>query len=390
MGMGVYGFVSLAVRAHPDRFFLELLNHVRIVKDLLLPAVKVPVFCHLRLYKPVSVFPVFKLGCSYFFQGLSIPCSLDKHAWLKVRFPYAGIIKPCHCKDYACINIRQSTLNCITSFKHGHIRGKFLIQFRVSLCGKAHICERVGIMVILSCRIQDKFGLEVLKNRKHQSIKHVKYSFIRGTGRQGNIDCPSKGFWASQFIYEARTRVKGPSVLVEGDKKHIRIIIENLLGSIPMMHISIHNCNPADPVFFPQVLDEDSFVIDIAKSPVPMCYSHCMVARRADKRKSVFDLGFHQGIPKHQATASCDQVRGCSLGFYIRHTEMNSGNIPVLRKARFIFGYFWQVHQALFKDLVSGIEKALFSFWMGWRNCPVKGREENKSCLIGSSAVCRG
>ena len=77
VGVGIYGLVALAVRAHPDSFFLKLLNHIRVVKDLLSPAVEISILCYFGFYKPVPVIPVFELSCNGLFQCLSIPCRLE-------------------------------------------------------------------------------------------------------------------------------------------------------------------------------------------------------------------------------------------------------------------------------------------------------------------------
>src|SRR5690606_15098470 len=187
-----------------------------------------------------------------------------------------------------------------------------------------------------------------------------------------------------KLAYETRSGVKSPSVLMERNKKHIRVIIEDFLGSIPVMHIGIHDCNPADSIFPSQVFYKNSLVIYIAEPPVSVCYCHCMMTGRADKPKSLLNFRSPQGIPEHMAAPCCDKMGNCRLGFYIRHTGVDSGNVPVLSKAGFIFGYFRQIHQAFFKDLVPGIEEAFFSFRMGRRNSPVKCREENQTCLFGS------
>ena len=168
-------------------------------------------------------------------------------------------------------------------------------------------------MVVLSGRIQDKFRLEILKNWQHQRIKYIEYALVRRCGWKGNVYCPAKGFRTSELIYKARSRVKCPSILVERDKKHIRIIVEDFLCSVSVVDVSIYNCNPADPIFFPEVFDQDSLVVDIAKTPVSMSNCHCMMPGRADKGKSVFNFPCHKSICKNQAAACCNKVGNCSL-----------------------------------------------------------------------------
>ncbi|KAF5041441.1 hypothetical protein DSECCO2_522960 [anaerobic digester metagenome] len=237
-------------------------------------------------------------------------------------------------------------------------------------------------MVVLPCRIEDKLGFEVLEDGHHQRIKNVEYALIRSPRRKRNIYCPAQGFRASQFVRKTGSWIECPPVLVERNKKYVRVIVKNLLCPVPVMDVGVHNCDPADPVFFSQVLYKDCFIIDIAKTAVSVSNCHGVVARRADEGESVFNFSSHEGIGKYKTAASRNQMWSCSLSFYVRDTEMDPCNVLKLRKARLVLCYLREIHQPFFKNLVPGIEETFLPFRVGWGNCPVKSGEENKTCFF--------
>ena len=86
------------------------------------------------------------------------------------------------------------------------------------------------------------------------------------------------------------------AVLVEGYAEHIRVMPEDLLGSVSVVHVGINDCDLLVSIFGPQVLDHDGHVVDVAETPVAVNHSHAVVARRPDQCKAVSDLALLKGI----------------------------------------------------------------------------------------------
>ena len=67
------------------------------------------------------------------------------------------------------------------------------------------------------------------------------------------------------------------AVLVEGQAEHIRVVPEDLLGPVAVMHIGIDDSDPLVAVFRSQVIDQNGHVVDVAKATVAVHDSHAVV-----------------------------------------------------------------------------------------------------------------
>jgi hypothetical protein len=150
---------------------------------------------------------------------------------------------------------------------------------------------------------------------------------VSSTRQQGYIYGGAISQGPSGLLHKAGARVQSPAILVERYKEHFGIMIEYLLGSISMVNISIHNGNPFEAVFLPQVFHHNSFIVNITESPVAMGYGHGMMSRGADNGKTVPNLTLHHRISHNQGRAGRDQMSFGNLRFYIGYTKMHPGNV---------------------------------------------------------------
>jgi hypothetical protein len=210
-------------------------------------------------------------------------------------------------------------------------------------------------VIILACRIYDKVRLKLLQDRQYKVVDDIKQALVSCAWLQWYIDSAGKGARTAQFVGKTRARVQSPAVLVEGNKEHIRIVPEYILGSVTVVHVRIDYGNPLYPVAVAQVLDHDSFVVDITEPTITVYHPHGMVAGRSYQRKPVFNMSCNYLVSQQHGRAGCNQMCLGSLGFNPRDAEVGSCNIMYRSQGRCEFSYLGQVDDAFFKNLVPGI-----------------------------------
>ncbi|VVB69312.1 Uncharacterised protein [uncultured archaeon] len=151
-------------------------------------------------------------------------------------------------------------------------------------------------MIVLARGVQDQIRFELPQDGQDEPVQNVVNSFVRGARREGDVQSASQCLRPAHLIDEARARVKGVAVLMEGDAEHIRIVPEDLLGSVAMMHIGIDDGDLLVAVLRPQVLDHDGHVVDVTKAAVSVHHAHAVMAGRAHQSEAVSDLALLQGV----------------------------------------------------------------------------------------------
>ena len=89
---------------------------------------------------------------------------------------------------------------------------------------------------------------------------------------------------AAAFLRETRSGVQGAPVLMQGNEQGVRVVPENILAAVAVVHVRIHNGNAQGAaigarIMIADVLHHDGFVIDIAEAAVAVHHAHGMVAR---------------------------------------------------------------------------------------------------------------
>ncbi len=84
-------------------------------------------------------------------------------------------------------------------------------------------------MIILTCRIDNKVGLEFVQHGEDQVVKCKEKALVRGVRGEWDIYCISERIGTAKLIRKSRARVECPSVLMYGDVEGIGIVPENIL-----------------------------------------------------------------------------------------------------------------------------------------------------------------
>jgi len=199
---------------------------------------------------------------------------------------------------------------------------------------------------------------------------------ICGSGRQRHIQCAGKGLGAPHLIDESGAGIEGVPVLVEGDAEHIRIVPEDLLGAVAVVHIGIDDGNPLVAVPGPKIIDQDRHVVDVAEAPVAVHHPHAVVAWRPDQGEAIPDLPPLEGIGQGEGAARSDEVGLGHLALHVGNAEVCPGYILLFSRAGLVLLYAGKVHQPLLEYLVTGVEQPLLPLRVGGAYGPVECREE--------------
>ena len=84
--------------------------------------------------------------------------------------------------------------------------------------------------------------------------------------------------WSTHLGCKSRSGIKGPAILMEGYEEYIGVVPENILSPIAVVDIGVDDCYLLMAMLGPEVLYHYCHVVDIAKSPVSMCYPHGVMA----------------------------------------------------------------------------------------------------------------
>ena len=168
-------------------------------------------------------------------------------------------------------------------------------------------------MVVLSCRIDDKVRLEVPEDRQHYMLYDIEVAFIRRPWRQGDVDSAPQCGRSAAFPDKAGPGIEGAAVLMQGNEQRIRIVPENVLGSVGMMDVRIHYGYAQGTSFRMKIagsypVQHDGFIVDIAKAPVAVRNTHGMMAWRAHQGKGLVFLFFKDEPCRSDGTACGSQI----------------------------------------------------------------------------------
>ena len=220
----------------------------------------------------------------------------------------------------------------------------------------------------------------MIQKRHNEPVHHVKKACFPCFRRQRNVNGGSPGIGSPRFIRETGSRIKGAPILVYGNEQGVRVMPVDVLGSVSMVAVRIHNGDPANAIFLADIFYHDRFYIDVAESPVSMNHFHGVVSRGPYEGKRAFHLPFHDGIRSHKAAARGDEVALGRNSGLIGHADVGPLNIFVGRRPHLVFYNSLYVQQPLFLHLIHRIKKSFFPFRMGRAYGPVKGGEKNKAC----------
>ena len=218
------------------------------------------------------------------------------------------VIESGHGQDDADIYIGKGGFHGIASFENGNIGIQSIIQDGISLCGKPHVRDRIGVMIVLPCRVYNEIRFKIIEYGKNQIVKDIQKALFGCFGGKGNINRCAEGIRASEFIGKPGTWIEGSPVLMNRNEQRIRIVPVDFLGAVTVMTVSIDDGNPFVPVMFPDIFDHDCFDIHITESPVSVDNRHGMVTGRTNQCKCIVDFTVEDFLSRRDGAAGGNKV----------------------------------------------------------------------------------
>ena len=289
-----------------------------------------------------------------------------------------AVIQSGHRQYDTGIDIGQGPFDGITAFQHGDVRFEQTGQFGIPACSEVHVGDGIGVVVVLAGRVDDQVGLKLFQYGQYGFLDGIEKSVFGGMRRQRNVQRGTGGIWTTGFIQKSGTRIKGAAVLVDGDEQGVRIVPVDILGAVTVVAVGVHDGYPLHTVSVAQVFDHDGLDVHIAESPGAVYHAAGMMAGRSHQGEAFVDLSLHNLHSDGFGTPGADEMGFGHHGLGIGHAEMNPLYIVYFHKVGLEFENAIDIQQALFKDLILGVEQPLFPLGMRWADSPVKGWEEDQ------------
>ena len=293
-----------------------------------------------------------------------------------------AVIHTRHRQNDTGIDVRQRGLDRITTFQNGQIRFQAVVQNSITLSRKLHVRDRIGIMVILSGRIDDQIRLEVIQQRHDDIVQRIEEPLFTGFRWHRQIDDSAERIRPPHFIRETRARIQGTAVLMHGNEQRIRIMPENILRTVAMMAIGIDHSDPLDTVFLADIFDHDRFHVQRTETAAAMNDTHRMVTARTDQRESVVHFPGHHLVGSRQCSTNRNQMGRMDDLVDIRNAEMHPVDIGRRCQIRLVFLDIVEIQQAFLNHLILRVQQAFLTLRMSRRDRIVKSREKNQSCFL--------
>ena len=141
-----------------------------------------------------------------------------------------------------------------------------------------------------------------------QLLQDVQEPLVGGLRRQGDVDRRSQGIGPAELVGEARARVEGPAVLVDGDVERVGVVPVDVLRAVAVVAVRVDDGDPLVAVLAPEVLDHDGLDVDVAEAAGPVDDAHGVVPRRPDQREGLVDLACEHLLGRRDGAAGRDQV----------------------------------------------------------------------------------
>lgn len=183
----------------------------------------------------------------------------------------------------------------ISPFQYGYNRRNAIHQgshSRIRFISKPHAAERVIAVSIESCGDDEQVRRELLQRREDFSIKRFHVALFARTGGQGNIQRKAFPPPDSPLFPRPRTRIKW--ILMQADVENCRIILKDMLGTIPVVHVPIKNSNFLHAVPTLGIARTNCNVIEQAEAHRPVTLG--MMTRWTNGAERSVDLSFLNSI----------------------------------------------------------------------------------------------
>ena len=355
---------AVAVRAYAPAFGLMFLDIIGIVENAF-PAGPEPIlFLSLSgVARRVHVL-IEDLGAkaAYILADLG---SLPRGGRRPVRFSDVVRGQPRKGEADAQVDIGQSPADGIAALEHGHVGTEGRVQGSVSLSGKLLVGQGIREVVVLPRGINHEIGLKIVKDGKDDIFEDIEVSLVRCPWGQGDIDRPAKSCGAAVLAEEARSGIEGPAVLMKGNEKGVRVIPENILAAIGMMHIRVHDGDAQGPAIGMLVMiaypgDHDGLVVDVAEA-VAVRHAHGVVSRGTYEGEGLLLPVLENEAGGRDGTACGSQMRVRGHRLNAGQTEMHAFYVGVAAELGPVFRDALDIENSFFLELVARVEQTLFT-----------------------------
>ena len=131
------------------------------------------------------------------------------------------------------------------------------------------------------------------------------------------------------------------------------------------------------------VLHHHGFIVDVAEAAIAVDHAHGVVAGRAHQGEGPVLFLFQHQARGGDGPAGRGQVGVRAHRAHRGQAEMGARQLGVAGEGRPVFADAGDVEEALFLQLVAGVEQALLALRVRGGNGPVKGREKDHTQTAG-------
>ena len=233
-------------------------------------------------------------------------------------------------------------------------------------------------MVVLPRRVDDEIRFEFRDDGQDQLLQHVEEPLVGGLRRQGDVDRRPQGIGAAELVGEARARVEGPPVLVDGDVERVRVVPVDVLGAVAVVAVRVDDGDALVAVFAADVLDHDGLDVDVAEAAGPMDDAHGVVPRGPHQREGIVHLAGEHLLGRRDGASRRDQMALGDDALCVGDTEVDPVDVLDRGQSGLVLHDVLEVEQPLLEDLVLRVEQALLPLRVGGRDGPVEGGKEDE------------
>ncbi|OQB52081.1 MAG: hypothetical protein BWX99_02633 [Deltaproteobacteria bacterium ADurb.Bin151] len=207
-------------------------------------------------------------------------------------------------------------------------------------------------MIVLSCRVNDDFRFEFVQHRKNGVFKDKQESLVGCARGQGNVNGRAQCVRAAEIIDKTGSGIKRSTVLMHGDAQNIRIVPIDVLRSVAVMAVRVHDGDPPDAERMPDIFDHHGFNVDVAETPCAVGDQHGMMAWWPYQGKGVVNFAAQYFLRSGNCPAGGNEVGIRCQVLRIGNANMAAVDISVGGNARFVFHNIRKIQQAFFENLI--------------------------------------
>ena len=170
--------------------------------------------------------------------------------------------------------------------------------------GDRHAAERVGGRGVLAGADEQQLGPERPQHGRDHLVERVQVAVVAGPGGERDVDVrPLAGGRPADLEQPAVRRVE--AVLVQRDGEHRRVVEEDRLGPVAVVHVPVEDRDALDAAVALRPAGGDRGVVEQAEAHRGLALA--MVPRRAQQGERVVDLLLQHGLGRREQAAGGEQ-----------------------------------------------------------------------------------